>query len=172
MPSLRVALLVAAFVLAVSSRGDVVVLALLLGLGSASRASGFGTATALAAAMVRWGSPSMRAIAGAQAVLGPGGWTGSGAAVASAWLAGLALVAAARPSSRPTPVWTVIAVAPFAAAAADVVAGPSTGGAIAARVAGSVVALGLGIVVSRWRRAPRAACLLGTAALLAAGFAR
>jgi len=90
-----VALLAAAFVLAVTSRGDVVVLALLLGLGTGRRRAGLAAAGALGAAMVRWGSPSLSAIAGAQAVLGPAGWTGSRAAIVSAWFGAVALVLAA-----------------------------------------------------------------------------
>src|SRR5436190_13971425 len=110
---LRVAALGAAFVLAVVSRGDVVVLAALLGLGVGRPASALATAGALGATLVRWGSPSLEAIAGAQAVLGPAGWTGSNAAVAAAWLAGAALVLASRPRRRATPLSTAIAAAPF-----------------------------------------------------------
>jgi hypothetical protein len=168
----RAAVLVAAFALAVTSRGDVVVLAALLGLGVGRPASALATAGALIAALVRWGSPSLEAIAGAQAVLGPAGWTGSTAAVASAWLAGAALVLASRPRHRATRWSTVLATAPFAVAAADVVVGPSAGGAILLRVAGSVAAAVLAVATSRWRRGPDVACVLSVVALVAAGLAR
>ena len=169
---LRVALLIGAFVLAVASRGDVVVLAALLALGSWRRTTAFASSVALAAALLRWGSPSLRAIAGAQAVLGPAGWTGSNAAVASAWLAAVALVASARPRHRESTVLAAVGVAPFAVAAADVVAGPSAAGALGVRIAASVVAFGAALVVSRWHRAPQVACVLAVAALVAAGVSR
>jgi len=167
----RLALLVAAFVLAVASRGDVFVLALVLGLGVGRRASAFAAVVGLVAAMVRWGSPSLRAIAGAQAVLGPAGWTGSRAAVASAWLGAMALVAAARRGPRVVSLATCVSLAPFAVAAADVVVGPSLGGAVGWRVLASIAAFGLALVFSRWRSAPEYAIAFGLAALLAAGVA-
>lgn len=170
--ALRVACLAAAFVLALTSRGDVAVLAALLGLGVGRPASALASAGALAATLVRWGSPSLDAIAGAQAVLGPAGWTGSTSAVASAWLAGLALVLAARPRRRTTRWSTALASAPFAVAAASIVAGPSSGIGFALRVAGSIVAVALAVVASRWRRGPDVACVLAAAALVAAGVAR
>ena len=167
----RSALLVAALVLALASRGDVFVLALMLGLGVGRRASAFAVSIALIAAMVRWGSPSLQSIAGAQAVLGPAGWTGSRAAVASAWLAAIALVTAARRGPRVVSLATCVSVAPFAVAAADVVAGPSIGGAVGWRVLASVVAFALGLVVSRWRRAPECAVAFAVLALVTAGVA-
>ena len=167
----RSALLVAAFVLVVASRGDVFVVALVLGLGVGRRASAFAASAALVAAMVRWGSPSLRSIAGAQAVLGPAGWTGSRVAVASAWLAAVALVLAARRGPRLISLATCVSVAPFAVTAADVVAGPSAGGAVGWRVLASMVAFALALVVSRWRRAPEVAVAFGVLALVTAGVA-
>jgi hypothetical protein len=168
----RAALLAAAFALAVSSRGDVVVLALLLGFGAGRRASGLAAAAALAAALVRWGSPSLGAIAGAQAVLGPAGWTGSSAAVASAWLGAFALVFAAVPLDRASWLVTTLSVAPFAIAAADVVVGPAPGGALALRALGSVVALAVTTLLARRRSLPVVAVGAGALALVCAGFAR
>lgn len=169
---LRIASLSAALVLAATSRGDIVVLAAMLSLGVGRPASALATAGALGAALVRWGSPSLGAIADAQVVLGPAGWTGSNAAVASAWLAGAALVLASRPRRRATGWSTALAAAPFAVAAADVVVGPSTGAAVLLRIAASAVALVLAVGVSRWRRGPDAGCVLAVAALVAAGLAR
>ena len=170
--ALRAVCLAAAFVLAVTSRGDVVVLAAMLGLGIGRPASALASAGALAATLVRWGSPSLNAIAGAQAVLGPAGWTGSIAAVASAWLAAGALVLASRPRRRTSTWSSVLASAPFAVAAAVVVVGPSAGGAVGLRAAGSVVAVVLAVVASRWRRGPDVACVLAAAAVIAAGIGR
>jgi hypothetical protein len=168
----RAALLVAALVLAVASRGDVVVLALLLAFGAGRRASGLAAAAALGAALVRWGSPALGAIAGAQAVVGPAGWTGSTAAVASAWLAALALVFAAVPFERVPTTVVIVSVAPFAIAAADVVVGPAPGGAIGWRVLASAVAVVVTTLVARWRSLPMVAVAAGVLALVCAGIAR
>jgi hypothetical protein len=168
----RAALLAAALALAVTSRGDVVVLALLLGFGAGRRVSGLASAAALAAALVRWGSPALGAIAGAQAVLGPAGWTGSSAAVASAWLGALALVLAAVSLDRASTAVTALSVAPFAIAATDVVVGPAAGGALGLRVLASVVVLGVTTVLARRRSMPTLALGSGALALLCAGIAR
>jgi hypothetical protein len=168
----RTALLAAALVLAATSRGDVVVLTLLLGFGAGRRASGFASGAALAAALVRWGSPALGAIAGAQAVLGPAGWTGSPFAVASAWFGAVALVLAAVSFDRSSMVATGLSVAPFAIAAADVVVGPARGGALALRVLASVVALIVTTLLARSRSAPAIAVGSGALALLCAGMAR
>jgi hypothetical protein len=168
----RAALLAAALALAVTSRGHVVVLALLLGFGAGRRMSGVASAAALAAALVRWGSPALGAIAGAQAVLGPAGWTGSSAAVASAWLGALALVLAAVSLDKTSTVVTFLSVAPFAVAAADVVVGPAPGGALALRVLASLCALTATTLLARWRPIPVVAMGSGALALLCAGIAR
>jgi len=168
---IRSALLVAALVLAVSSRGDVFVLALVLSLGVGRRASAFAASVALISVMVRWGSPSLAAIAGAQAVLGPAGWTGSRAAVASAWLAAIAVIGATRRGPRLLSLASGVSVAPFAVAAADVVAGPSIGGEIGWRVVATIVAFAVALIVSRWRRAPECAVACAVAALVTAAVA-
>lgn len=168
----RAALLAGALALALTSRGDVVVLALLLGFGSARRSSGIAAAAALAAALVRWGSPGLGAIAGAQGVLGPAGWTGSSFAVASAWLGATALVLAAVSLDRRSVVVTALSVSPFAIAAADLVVGPAPGGALALRVVASVAAVIVTTLVARWRALPSVAVASGAIALLCAGFGR
>jgi hypothetical protein len=162
--------------LAVLSRGDVVVLALLLGFGAGRRLSGLASAGALLSALVRWGSPSLGAIAGAQAVLGPAGWTGSVASVGSAWLAAVALVLAAVPLIKANVVLVALSVSPFAVAAADVVVGPAPGGALALRVLVSVLAIGLTTVVAHSRRLARVvspvAVICGLLAVLCAGISQ
>lgn len=102
---LRAAAAVAALVLAVLSRGDALVLAALL-VVAAGRAPALAVVPALAASSWRWGSTSLEALAGGQAVLGPAGWVEPPSAAASAWLAALAIVLAMprRPTSSGTDV--------------------------------------------------------------------
>ncbi|HEV3227096.1 MAG TPA: hypothetical protein VGZ52_09680 [Acidimicrobiales bacterium] len=168
----RAPILLAAFALAVTSRGDVVVLAVLLGFGAGVADSGVAVAFALSSALVRWGSSSLAAIAGAQAVLGPAGWTGSAPAVASAWFAAVALVLAAAPRSTPRRVVALAAVAPFGAAAADVTMGSSAGAGLWLRVLASVVATVVITLLPQWRTRSRIAVAAGLVALVCAGFAR
>lgn len=101
--------------LIVLSTGDVFLLAALLGVAAASAAAGL-TSTAVAVALAtRWGSSSLAAAAGAQAVLGPALVVGPWPALASGWCAAAALLLAA-PAGIAAPV--------FGAAAALVAAGP------------------------------------------------
>ena len=93
--ALRLALAAAAVLLAVLSRGDAVVLALVLAVAVWRPLPAAALVAALAASSWRWGSTSMEALAGDQAVLGPAGWVGPGAAAAGSWLAAVALVVAA-----------------------------------------------------------------------------
>ena len=153
-----------------SSRGDVAALALLLGLGSMSALTATTVALALASSLVRWGSPSLGAIAGAQAVLGPAGWTGSGLAVGSAWTAAAAVVLAARAPARAGWLAAVLWAAPFGVTAADLVIGPAPGGALALRAVASLVATVLATVLIRQRssRTQDTRAWLGLAAALAA----
>jgi hypothetical protein len=129
----------AAAVVALVSRGDVVVLAVLLGLAAASAIAGAAAAVALGAATVRWGTSSLGAIAGDQAVLGVAGATGSSAAIASAWIAAVALLLAVPPRPSVAGWRGRVHAVPFGLAAAAVVAGPGPGGDLAWRVAASAV---------------------------------
>src|SRR5581483_8265304 len=115
-----VPLAVAGAAMALASRGDLVVVAVLL------------------------------AVLGAQAALGPAGWTGRTAAVASAWLAATALVLAVRDRRDALEAFAVAAA--FAVTAADVAVGAAPGGALAARIAASVVAFGAAVAVARLTR--------------------
>jgi hypothetical protein len=154
-PLAPAALAIAALVLAITSRGDLVVLAVLLAAAGANGTHVVAIAMACAAALVRWGSSSLGAIAGAQAVLGPAGWTGDAAGVASAWLAAAALLACvpAWPmrveQQRTRTIITVLGCAAFAVTAADVSVGPAPGGALLARVVASIVAVCLAVVITR-----------------------
>lgn len=169
---LRVAAATAAILLAVLSRGDAIVLALLLAAATWRPLPLLAIGTALAATSWRWGSTSLEAWSGAQAVLGPGGWVGPAGAAASSWLAALAvLLAATRPlevggmavglgdSGAPNLVGVVLAAA-AGVAAAVVVVGPAPGGAIAARAVAAIVAviaaLGLSMLRARAGRGGRA----------------
>jgi hypothetical protein len=123
-----VAVALAALVLAVSSRGDTVVLGLLLLALGPRPAALVAVGGALVASAWRWGDSSLEALAGAQAVLGPAGGVGPAPAAAGSWLAAAALLLAV--ARRPEP-WSAAAVG---AAAAAVVAGPAPGGELPVRV--------------------------------------
>lgn len=83
----------AVLVLALLSRGDALVLAVLLVI-AARRLTALAVLPGLVAVSWRWGSSSLDAWAGAQAVLGPAGVVGPARAAAACWLAGAAVVLA------------------------------------------------------------------------------
>lgn len=82
---------VAALVLAGLSRGDALVLAALLAV-TAWRLTALALIPALIASSWRWGSTSLDALAGAQAVLGPAGIVGPATAASASWLAAIAIL--------------------------------------------------------------------------------
>ncbi|MGH9245810.1 MAG: hypothetical protein ACRD29_16125 [Acidimicrobiales bacterium] len=188
----RLAAAAAATALAVTSRGDITLLAVALGLAAADPLVGLTAAMAGVAVAVRWGSTSLESVAGAQAVVGPAGWTGRGAAVVAMWFAAAALLLAARPladeafaglrSGRWSSVVRLAPTVPFGVAAATVVVGSAPGGAVGRRVVASVVlavtaglvAMAVGVVVRRfrlgWARqvAPAACATLAVVGALAA----
>ena len=151
---------------AAGSTGDTLLLGVLLGVAAGRVAAGVAAVLALASVLVRWGSPSLEALAGAQAVLGPAGTVGSTAAAASAWCAAAALVLAA-PRVQAAWWWRVAVVAPFGISAAAVVLGAGPGGLLWLRLAASVGAALLALVVTLLPRPPVAAFALaaGAAAL-------
>ncbi len=175
-PGARAAALAAALVLAVASRGDVVVLAVLLGAGAWRPLPAVGVVTALAATGWRWSSASLEHIAGAQAILGPAGVVDPPSGAVSSWLAGFALVLATPdlpelPWGRSSSLirrWLPRAAS--AAAATVVVAGPGTRD-VWVRAPGFAVALALTVAVARVRPVPPhrhvAAVVLGLGALVA-----
>jgi hypothetical protein len=159
--TLRLATAAAALVLAVASRGDALGLSALLVVATWHLPSAVAIVLALAGSSWRWGSTSLEALAGAQAVLGPAGWTGSAAGAASSWLAAGAVVLAAglhptpgrdevgaRAGTAPAPRTSnlVLAVAAGATAAA-IVAGPAPGGVLVVRVLAGLVATGVVLVL-------------------------
>jgi uncharacterized membrane protein YgaE (UPF0421/DUF939 family) len=107
---------------------------------------------------VRWGTASLAAAAGAQAVLGPALLVGSWRAAASAAFAALALVLLAR-DRRTAPA--------FGLAAAAVAAGPMLPHDIGVRLLGVVVGVGAAHVATRLPRASSSAALVaGVVALV------
>jgi hypothetical protein len=146
----------AAIALTLSSRGDALLLVVVLGALAAQPLRVAGVTGALVGSMLRWGTTSLGAIAGAQAVLGPAGWTGSSIAVASAWTGAAALVLAAPSAPRTErstsslPVRLAI-VAPFGLAAGVLAVGPAPGGPLPLRAIAALIAIALSAVVSAAR---------------------
>lgn len=173
--TIRLGAAAAALLLAVLSRGDVLVLAAMLALLAWRPLPVAALVPALVAGGWRWGSTSLEAISGAQAVLGPAGTVGPTAAAVSAWLAAVAVVLVTPDLrtrreggwwGRPTgaaPRWvpSVASAAPGAqllgaaavgATAAVLAAGPAPGGAVWARVLLAVVATVAALSVATLRR--------------------
>lgn len=94
---LRLAVLVAAGAVVLTSTGDVVLLAVLLGLVARDLVAGATALLVAASVVARWGTTSLAALAGGQAVLGAAITVGPTEAAASGALAAVALVLAAPP---------------------------------------------------------------------------
>lgn len=100
----RLAAASGALVLALASQGDVLVLGALLAVAAWRPAAVAGWA-ALVLVGWRWGVTALPGIAGAQDVLGAGGWVGPTRAAAATWAAAVAVAL-----SAPDPAWrTVVA---------------------------------------------------------------
>jgi hypothetical protein len=156
----------AAVIMAVTSTGDVILLGVLLGLAASDAVAGGVGVLAGAGVVGRWGTSSLAALAGGQAVVGAGGWTGSAALVASSWGGAVALLLVCPPGLAPA--------AGFGAAAAQLVAGPaladnSSGAAVALRVLAPLAGAGLAMVTARL--VPRPVARAGAIALAAAATA-
>jgi hypothetical protein len=138
----QIAAVVAAAVLVATSTGDLVLLSVLLGLAALDLTAGAVAGLASAAVLARWGTSSLPALAGAQAVLGPAAIAGSGLEAAVSIAAAGALVLAAPLG---------LAAVPFGLTAAAVVAGPSltTAGHAGLRAAAAVAAIGVAMLASR-----------------------
>lgn len=136
---------VAALVLAITSRGELAVLAILLVLPDVSLASVVAVLGAVVASSWRWGTTSLEALAGAQAVLGPAGGVGPAGAAAGSWLAALALLLALSRGSEP------VRFAAIGATVAAVLAGPAPGGELPVRVAVGVGAAAAAYGLAWWR---------------------
>ncbi len=165
----------AAAVLAVLSRGDVLVLAALL-VVVAWRPAAVAVVPALVASAWRWGSTSLDAVAGAQAVLGPAALVGPTSAAVASLSAALAILAGvpgrsldgASPNRGPRGAQLMVAMATGAAVAA-VVAGPGVGGEIWVRVVvGAVASVGAAGVARLRTRGDSVGRVLDGGAALAA----
>jgi hypothetical protein len=162
--SLTLAAVAAALALLLSSSGDALLVAVILGL-AAGEVAVAGTAVFVAlAALARWGTTSLSALAGIQAVVGPAGMHGSALAIASSWLGATALLVAAAGLRRR---WPAVVLGLFAGL---LVAGPSAvqSGDALVRVVGAIAGAGLAAAAATWvptRRTAGAAALLAAAAL-------
>jgi hypothetical protein len=168
--------------MAATGSGDVFAAAVLLGLAAADVAAGAVGVLVGIAVVGRWGSSSLAALSGGQAVVGAAGWSGPAAMVASSWAAAFAVVLAC-PRRRPASTATTdghtgVPLAPVLACgllAAALVAGPAVGAdpahVVALRVGASVVAVVVAAVVAGAcsRRTARVAALI--AAVVAAAVA-
>jgi hypothetical protein len=130
---LRLAAAAGAAALVVLSTGDAFLLAFLLGVAAWRVAAGATGMLVAVMLLARWGSSSLAAAAGAQAVLGPALVVGPWPALVSTWCAVAALLLAA-PVGLAAPI--------FGAAAALVAAGP--GATSAENAAARIAALAVG----------------------------
>jgi hypothetical protein len=155
--------------MALSSTGDVLLLAVLLGVAAADVAVGAAAALGGLAVLGRFGSTSLAALAGAQHVVGAAGTTGPVALAGAMWCAALAFALGSRGE-------LLVAVA-CGLSAANVVAGPAvhSADALAIRTASSLVAVTFAWYVGGWvpPRLARASAVLagvvGVVLVLAAG---
>ena len=142
--ALRNGALASAVVLTATGRGDLWTLAIAFGVADASLATALVVLGAGVATLARSGSAGLGDIAGAQAVLGAAGFTGSVAAVGATWASALSLVVVARHR------WASAGLGLLAGA---LVAGPSLSGG-AKSVVVCLLGAGVGAVVG-WFAAPR-----------------
>lgn len=171
---LAVAAAVAGAVLAATSTGSLVVVALLVWAATLDRRSGVAVLVASLATSVRFTTGTLDDLAGIQSVLGIAGEVGPPAAAASAWLGAAAVLLATRAPAAPGGDRDLRRFAPALATgtlAAALVAGPGPD-QLALRVATSLagVAVAVSITVLQRRRdplpGPALAIALGTAALV------
>ena len=154
--ALRAAVLTAGLALALLSRGDVIVLAVLLAVGARGPLRAVAVVAALKATAWRWTSSSLEHVAAAQSVLGPAGFVDPPSSAASSWLAGAAILLATPtlPAPRSPERWSRLGArwlppAAFAATAGVVVAGPSASDGAAVRLLAFGLALGATVVLQR-----------------------
>ena len=138
----------AALVLGLASSGDALLLAVLLGVAAADGVV-FGAAAVVAlSTLVRWGTTSLPALAGAQAVLGPAVVTGPDLAVGASVAAAAALVLLGALAERPR----VPTAAPAGVWAGLLLVGPAatTSTDLALRAAGAAGGIVVALVAARW----------------------
>jgi hypothetical protein len=151
---------VAAATLVLTTSGDAYLVAAFLGLAALSASAAAISAVAFTAVLVRWGSSSLAAIAGAQAVLGPAVVVGPALAIVATVAASAALVLAARKG------WPAIA---FGLAGGAVLAGPATTTVALAIVRGLAAVAGAALAVLLADQVPqrRRRTIAGVAATVA-----
>lgn len=124
-----------------TSAGHLLILGALVAVVARTRAGAVAALLAATAVLVRWGGPSLSAVGGGQAVLGPAVVVGSGAAAVSSLLAALAIALVA---PRAWPVVVALGVV-----AGAVAVGPELPDDLVVRVVGALVGTGLAFL-ARW----------------------
>lgn len=165
--SLRLAATAAALALILSSSGDAFLVAVLVGLAAMDVAvAGIGVLAALAV-LGRWGTTSLSALAGLQAVVGPAGLRGEGVGAASSWVAALALVVACAALTRRWPAAALGLLAGLLVAGPAAVDPAHAGIRAAGALVGSVVAVFVAGRASRRAALPAAGVLAAVSVALA-----
>lgn len=161
-------------VMAATATGDALLAGVLLGLAATDVAAGSAGVLVGVSVIGRWGSSSLAALAGGQAVFGAAGWSGPPGLVLSSWAAAGAVILACprRRGSSPGPE-PLIGALGCGILAAALVAGPAVAGDTASvvglRVFASVIAAGVALVLARTLplRFARVASLLAAASAAA-----
>lgn len=146
----------AAAVLAMTSTGSIVVVAVLIGIATLDRRSGTAVALVAVAVSIRFGTTTLGDLAGVQSVLGPAVSVGPELAAASAWCAGGAVLLATRvPPAAGADRWPWRFAVPLATGllAAAVVAGPGPDDVLL-RVGASVAGVALALASTVLDRRP------------------
>lgn len=139
--AIALAAALAGAVLAGTSTGSAVVVAVLLGVACRDPRAGAAAALAVLATAVRFRTAALDDLAGIQSVLGPAGVVGPELAAASAWAGAAAVVLAAGPLAGTRSRWLRLAPAlPAGLLAAALVAGPGPSD-LAVRVLASAAAV-------------------------------
>jgi len=147
----------------------VVVLGLVTAATVASRPGAVAALLASGATLARWASPSLTAVAGGQAVLGPAILVGSTATAASSVLAAAAIVVATpRRTGEGDALGELLVPAVLGIVAGALAAGPTVVDEPVVRVAGAVVAAAPAFVLARLRYPRVVAPVLGAAAVVLA----
>lgn len=151
---LALAAAIAAAVLAATSTGSVVVVALLVWAATLDRRSGIAVLLATLATSIRFTTGSLDDLAGIQSVLGVAGEVGPTTAAVSAWLAAAAVLLATRAPAVPAGDRGLRRFAPALATgtlAAALVAGPGPD-QLALRIGTSLAGVGLAVGITALQR--------------------
>jgi hypothetical protein len=154
-----------------TSAGDgfVAVVALLLAAGPVAGAA---AGLAMAAAVARWGTADLGAVAGDQAVLGPAVAGGSLVAILSSALAALGLVLVARARATSVADWSPVVALGVGAAVLASGPAPADAGALAVRAVATVVGVAAAAgVAALVRRTPALDTHLSIGGVAATGVA-